>query len=123
MTKHMLIIKVARGEIVAELRNGAASRLGQWRRSVPRSHPDVRIRRTRLSDKSSTARGAPGKALAQALERAAKALADLRTRHRSATLDMVASGKLNRDASDGARRWRGAHEPACASRIARGRAS
>jgi phosphate:Na+ symporter len=41
-----------------------------------------------------TTRGEPGKALAQALERAAKALADLRTAHRSATLDMVASGKL-----------------------------
>jgi phosphate:Na+ symporter len=37
---------------------------------------------------------AAGKDVAQDLERAAKALADLRASHRSATLDMVASGKV-----------------------------
>jgi phosphate:Na+ symporter len=37
---------------------------------------------------------APGKDVAENLERAAKALADLRAAHRSATLDMVASGKV-----------------------------
>ncbi len=37
---------------------------------------------------------APGKDVARNLERAAKALADLRASHRAATLDMVASGKV-----------------------------
>ena len=36
----------------------------------------------------------PGNDGTQDLERAAKALADLRASHRSATLDMVASGKV-----------------------------
>ena len=39
-------------------------------------------------------RPAPGADGTQNLERAAKALADLRATHRAATLDMVASGKL-----------------------------
>jgi phosphate:Na+ symporter len=47
--------------------------------------------------------GQPGAApigdLATSLERDAAALADLRTRHRSATLDMVASGKLSATAA------------------------
>ena len=46
-------------------------------------------RREDLSRRTSRAGDA-----AQDLERAAKALADLRAAHRSATLDMVASGKL-----------------------------
>ena len=43
---------------------------------------------------SVAARPQAGKNVAQDLERAAKALADLRVTHRSATLDMVASGKV-----------------------------
>jgi len=44
---------------------------------------------------AATAKQTPGRGdAAQNLERAAKALADLRTAHRSATLDMVASGTL-----------------------------
>ena len=41
----------------------------------------------------------PGNDATQNLERAAKALADLRATHRSATLDMVASGKLTASAA------------------------
>ena len=42
---------------------------------------------------------AAGNDATQDLERAAKALADLRATHRSATLDMVASGKLTASAA------------------------
>jgi phosphate:Na+ symporter len=44
-------------------------------------------------------RPAPGADGTKNLERAAKALADLRTTHRAATLDMVASGKLTASAA------------------------
>jgi phosphate:Na+ symporter len=44
-------------------------------------------------------RAEPGNDVAQDLERAAKALADLRAAHRAATLDMVASGKLTASAA------------------------
>jgi phosphate:Na+ symporter len=44
--------------------------------------------------KESDARAGPVDDVTQNLERAAKALADLRAAHRSATLEMVASGKL-----------------------------
>ncbi len=46
-----------------------------------------------------TVQSAPRNDMAQDLERAAKALADLRAAHRSATLDMVASGKLTASAA------------------------
>jgi phosphate:Na+ symporter len=47
-----------------------------------------------LAKPTSEARAGPVDDAAQNLERAAKALADLRAAHRSATLEMVASGKL-----------------------------
>jgi phosphate:Na+ symporter len=48
----------------------------------------------RSAKPASGARAGPVDDVAQSLERAAKALADLRAAHRSATLEMVASGKL-----------------------------
>jgi phosphate:Na+ symporter len=47
-----------------------------------------------LAKAASDARAGPVDDAAQNLERAAKALADLRASHRSATLEMVATGKL-----------------------------
>jgi len=56
---------------------------------------DDELARTIAGAKTSVgALAAPGKDVAQNLERAAKALADLRAAHRAATLDMVASGKV-----------------------------
>jgi phosphate:Na+ symporter len=48
----------------------------------------------KIAKNSVEARAEPGDDVAKDLERAAKALADLRAAHRSGTLDMVASGKL-----------------------------
>ena len=60
--------------------------------SGPGHAADDELARTIAGAKTSVAK--PGVDVAQDLERAAKALADLRGGHRSATLDMVASGKV-----------------------------
>jgi phosphate:Na+ symporter len=53
----------------------------------------------KIAKNSVEGRAEAGKDVAQDLERAAKALADLRATHRSATLDIVASGKLTASAA------------------------
>jgi phosphate:Na+ symporter len=70
---------------------GAAANLGIT--AGPGHAADDELAKT-IAKTSAGARPAPAVDVAQNLERAAKALADLRATHRAATLDMVASGKV-----------------------------
>ena len=65
--------------------------------SGPAHAADDELARTIAGAKTSVAK--PGADAVQDLERAAKALADLRATHRAATLDMVASGELTASAA------------------------
>jgi phosphate:Na+ symporter len=70
---------------------GAAANLGIH--AGPGHAADDELAQT-IAKNSVGARPAPSDDGTKNLERAAKALADLRATHRSATLDMVASGKV-----------------------------
>jgi phosphate:Na+ symporter len=77
------------------MRDAAAAAANLGIAAGPGHAADDELARTIAGAKSSVgALAAPGKAATQSLERAAKALADLRASHRAATLDMVASGKV-----------------------------
>jgi phosphate:Na+ symporter len=82
--------------LCAQSMRGAAKAVANLAVSAGPAHAaDDALAQTIAGAKSSIAtRPEPVRDMAPDLERAAKALADLRTAHRSATLDMVASGKV-----------------------------